>query len=78
MDDNFDDNTLNPQLWIRSIFPTGAASVEETNQRLHLTNQPGVGLVYGGAHTRCKVSGDFDVRVDFHSSPSGEANGGAT
>jgi uncharacterized repeat protein (TIGR01451 family) len=64
MDDNFDDNALDPNRWSRLVPPPGfSGDVSETNQRLEIT--VGSGAVGAGILSKCSVSGDFDVQVDY-------------
>ena len=64
MDDDFNDNSLDSSRWFVTISPPGTGTVTETNQQLEmLRTQPGSG--YLGLLSKCSVSGDFDVRVDF-------------
>jgi len=64
IDDNFNDNFLNPSLWqLYAIPDANAGTVVETNQRLEVALNPGVANV--GVRTKCSLAGDFDVQVDF-------------
>lgn len=65
IDDNFNDNFLNPDLWsILSPPPGFIGTVVETNQRLEVTVlSAGVGGV--GIVSNCSLAGDFDVEIDY-------------
>jgi len=61
--DNFDDNSLDASRWTTNVAPPEGGSYAETNQRMELAANSGTTFV--GLFTRCTVSGDFDVRVDY-------------
>jgi len=64
INDDFDDNFLDPSLWSELVPPPGfSGNVSETNQQLEITAGPGVGGT--GVVSVCSVAGDFDVQVDF-------------
>lgn len=64
MDDDFNDNSLDRNRWSKLVPPPGFTSdVSETNQRLEISVGPGAGGA--GIVSRCSVSGNFDVRVDY-------------
>jgi hypothetical protein len=82
--DDFDDNSL-ASVWKDSSTGTGA-SVSETNQRIEFEFEadsregpapPGApfGDVSAKVQHECKVTGDFDVRVDFDVTGWPEENG---
>jgi hypothetical protein len=62
VDDNFNDNFLDPTVWKLQDGIQG--TVEETNQRLEMTptGPTGTGV---GISSRWFVSGDFDIQVDY-------------
>jgi len=64
MNDNFNDNFLDPARWQKLVPPpTSTVTVTETNQRLEVTMSSGAGG--GGIVSVCSVAGDFDVQVDY-------------
>src|SRR2546428_2358687 len=64
MDDNFDDNSLDPSRWSELGVPPGfSGTVIEANQRLEISLGPGAGGA--GIASRCSLTGDFDVQVDY-------------
>jgi hypothetical protein len=64
MDDNFNDNFLDPNVWIKlSPPPTSTVSVNEINQQLQVAMSSGAGG--GGVVSTCSLGGDFDVQVDY-------------
>ena len=63
MDDNFNDNFLNPALWSPYVIGDVGGTVSETNRRLEVTLNPGASNV--GVVSLCSAAGDFDVQVDF-------------
>jgi len=64
MNDDFNDNVLDPTRWESYVDPApSAGTVAETNQRLEVTLNGGA--VNAGIRSRCSVAGDFDVQVDF-------------
>jgi hypothetical protein len=64
MDDDFNDNSLNPNLWFSNVQPPGIGTITETNQQLEM-RKTSSGASYMGLATKCQLSGDFDVQVDF-------------
>ena len=64
MDDNFNGSSVNTALWFVTIVPAGVGTISETNQQLEMT-AVGSGISYMGLASKCKVSGDFDVQVDY-------------
>jgi hypothetical protein len=64
INDNFNDNSLNPSLWnVLTPSPGTPFTVSETNQRLEVTLGPGFGGA--GIVSVAQFSGDFDVQVDY-------------
>lgn len=63
MDDDFNDNFLNPALWSPTIDPPGSGTIVETNQQLEMRANPGPSSQ--GVMSSCGVSGNFDLQVDF-------------
>ncbi len=64
INDNFNDNFLDPSVWnVLTPFPGTSFTVSETNQRLEVT----LGAGFGGAGivTLCQFPADFDVQVDY-------------
>lgn len=64
IDDNFNGSSINTNLWDVVIVPRNVGTITETNQRLQMLKTSS-GTGYLGLQGRCKVSGDFDVQVDF-------------
>ena len=65
IDDDFNDNSLNPSLWSVLAPPPGfSVNVSETNQRLEITVLTG-GVGGGGIVSKCSLAGNFDVQVDY-------------
>ena len=65
IDDDFNDNFLNPSLWSVLGPPPGfVVNVSETNQRLEIT-VVSAGFGGGGIISNCFLAGDFDVQVDY-------------
>jgi hypothetical protein len=66
--DNFNDNSLSSNKWIVSITGTGP-SLQETNNRIEIflpgTSQPSNGIMGAGINSKCKLSGDFTIQVDY-------------
>jgi hypothetical protein len=65
MDDNFNNDFLNPGRWVTTIVPAGVGTVSVRNQELEMTRVSATASSYQGLATRCSVSGDFDVQVDY-------------
>ena len=65
MNDSFSTNGfLDPRLWATlSPPPTSTVTVSVSNQQLQVAMGPGVGG--GGVVSNCRLSGDFDVQVDY-------------
>lgn len=62
--DDFNDNFLDPAQWAFLGLPPGfSGAVSEKNQRLEVALGPGAGGT--GIFTKCSLSGDFDVQVDY-------------
>jgi hypothetical protein len=64
LSDDFNDNLLDPSRWFVTIVPPSVGTIAETNQRLEMVI-PTAGAGYLGLASKCRVSGDFDVQVDF-------------
>lgn len=65
--EDFNDNSINTNKWILSQYGNGP-SVKETNKRLeinipYLSNGSSFGAGY---ETKCRLKGDFDIRVDYN------------
>jgi hypothetical protein len=73
MDDDFDDNLLDPFKWIPhfrvgdSSDDPSAGTIQETEQRLEFTLKPSSSAIHRGVdvESRCTLGGDFDVQVDY-------------
>lgn len=61
LNDDFNDNFLNPNLWF--VLNPPAGTVAEVNQRLEITIGPG--FQGTGIGSRYRLVGDFDVQMDF-------------
>ena len=64
--DDFNDGTIDPLIWSAYFVGTGA-SVEETGgeARIELQASSAGPTIAGGYESRCNLSGDFDLRVDY-------------
>lgn len=74
--DQFNDNSLNENLWWADVTGTGP-TVQEINGRLEITfpaNSSGVTLM-AGVGSEFELMGDFDARVDFDLLNWPEGNG---
>lgn len=63
--DNFNDNSLNPNVWVS--HSNGMPTLSETNSRLEVTlpaNSAGA-FFYADVQTTWRMTGDFDVQVDY-------------
>ena len=65
MNDDFNSNQINLSKWFILSPPPGGASVNvvATGQRTEVSMGPGFGG--GGLYSRCLLSGNFDIQVDF-------------
>src|SRR3989304_34180 len=68
--DNFNNNRLDSSKWV--VFQAGIGpSIAETNKRVEIslpsasTGDSDLRLFGGGIISRCRLSGDFDVQVDY-------------
>lgn len=64
LNDDFNGSSLNNALWTPVLSPTNAGSIAQRNGRLEMTKTISA-TGYLGLQTKCKISGDFDVQVDF-------------
>ncbi len=64
--DDFDDNTLDPDLW-REVSAGSGPYVNETNQRLEITlPATSTGSTFSSGYEGvCRINGDFDMQVDY-------------
>lgn len=65
--DNFNDNVTNTNLWTACIDEEGGVTVAETNGRLEISIAATAnGITFGGGYeSQMKLSGDFDLQVDY-------------
>jgi hypothetical protein len=67
--DDFADGVPSP--WWTTLRQGQGADIQEVNQRLEVsfaagaTEDPTTGAMAGGYVSRCRLSGDFDIRVDY-------------
>lgn len=66
LDDDFNGGSIDTNKWDVVIVPFGAGTITAANQRAEMmrTAAPGT-TTYQGLQSRCKLSGNFDVQVDF-------------
>ena len=65
MNDDFNGTAIDTSKWDVVIVPSGIGTILETNQRAEMTITAAGLVIYEGLQSRCKVSEDFDVQVDF-------------
>jgi hypothetical protein len=65
MDDNFNTDSFDCGRWDLTVAPPGVGTVRDTNQELEMTRITSGASSYQGLATRCTLSGDFDVQVDY-------------
>jgi hypothetical protein len=65
MDDDFSGNSLDCGRWDLTVVPAGVGTVKDINQEMQMTRITASSSSYQGLATRCFVSGDFDVQVDY-------------
>jgi len=65
MSDDFNGSSINLAKWNVVISPSGVGTIAEINQRLEMLHTAAAVNAYQGLQSRCKISGDFDVQVDF-------------
>ena len=65
LSDDFKGSAIDASKWNVAVVPAAVGTVTETNQRLEMQHvAPGV-VSYLGLQSRWKLSGDFDVQVDY-------------
>jgi len=65
MEDNFNTDSFDCGRWDLTVVPAGVGTVKDTNQELEMTRITPASSSYQGLATRCSVTGDFDVQVDY-------------
>jgi len=63
-DDNFDDNIINTYLW-KKIIHGNNVKIEEKNGRIEASITATEGTNYGLLQSKFRLSGDFDIQIDF-------------
>jgi hypothetical protein len=65
MDDDFATDSFDCGRWDLTVVPAGVGTVKDANQQLEMTRITPAASSYQGLATRCTLSGDFDVQVDY-------------
>ena len=62
--DDFHTSTINSALWSINVSPAGIGAITANNGRAEFIKTAN-GSGYLGLQSKCKLTGDFDVQVDF-------------
>ena len=64
LSDSFSGPSIDTTKWNVAISPSGSGTITQANQRVQMNTAAGVAS-YLGLQSKWKLSGDFDVQVDF-------------